>query len=67
MANTLSINQIGTLIQAVAEQATGRTTITPTNTKDFVAVAQTALLAAAQPDDLRPPGQLSPSAGHPGL
>lgn len=49
MANTLSINQIGTLIQAVAEQATGRTTITPTNTKDFVAVAQTALLAGTEP------------------
>ena len=48
MANTLSINQIGVLIQAVAEQATGRQTITPTNTKDFVAVAQTALLSGTE-------------------
>lgn len=48
MANTLSIDQIGVLIQAVAEQATGRSTITPTNTKDFVAVAQTALLAGRE-------------------
>ena len=48
MANTLSINQIGTLIQSVAEQATGRATITPTNTKEFVAVAQTALLAGKE-------------------
>lgn len=48
MANTLSIDQIGVLIQAVAEQATGRSTITPTNTKEFVAVAQTALLAGRE-------------------
>ena len=48
MANTLSINQIGVLIQAVAEQATGRSVMTPTNTKDFVAVAQTALLAGRE-------------------
>ena len=45
MANTLSINQIGTLIQAVAEEATGRAQFAPKNTKEFVAVAQTALLA----------------------
>lgn len=48
MANTLTIDQIGVLIQAVAEQATGRTTIAPTNTKDFVAVAQTALLSGRE-------------------
>ena len=48
MANTLSIDQIGVLIQSVAQQATGRATITPTNTKDFVAVAQTALLAGKE-------------------
>ena len=49
MANTLSIDQIGVLIQSVAQQATGRATITPTNTKDFVAVGQTALLAGVEP------------------
>jgi len=48
MANTLSIDQIGALIQAVAEQATGRSVMAPTNTKDFVAVAQTALLAGRE-------------------
>lgn len=48
MANTLSIDQIGVLIQAIAEQATGRTSITPTNTQEFVAVAQTALLAGRE-------------------
>lgn len=48
MANTLSIDQIGVLIQNVAEMATGRTSFAPTNTKDFVAVAQTALLAGRE-------------------
>lgn len=48
MANTLSIDQIGVLIQSIAEQATGRAVMTPTNTKDFVAVAQTALLAGRE-------------------
>ena len=48
MANTLSIDQIGVLIQDVAEQATGRSVMAPTNTKDFVAVAQTALLAGRE-------------------
>lgn len=48
MANTLTFNQIGTLIQTIAEQATGRTSITPTNTQEFVAVANTALLAGKE-------------------
>ena len=48
MANTLSIDQIGVLIQAVAEQATGRSVMAPTNTKGFVAVAQTALLSGRE-------------------
>lgn len=48
MANTLSIDQIGVLVQAVAEQATGRAVMAPKNTKDFVAVAQTALLAGKE-------------------
>lgn len=48
MANTLSIDQIGVLMQSVAEQATGRSVMTPTNTKDFVAVAQTTLLAGKE-------------------
>lgn len=48
MANTLSFDQIGTLVQAIAEQATGRTSIRPTNTQEFVAVANTALLAGRE-------------------
>ena len=48
MANTLSLDQIGVLIQNVAEMATGRAQFAPTNTKDFVAVAQTALLAGRE-------------------
>lgn len=48
MANTLTFNQIGTLIQTIAQQATGRTSITPTNTQEFVAVANTALLAGKE-------------------
>ena len=48
MANTLSIDQIGTLIQSVAQQATGQTVMAPTNTKDFVAVATTTLLAGTE-------------------
>lgn len=48
MANTLTFNQIGTLIQTIAEQATGRTSITPTNSQEFVAVANTALLAGKE-------------------
>lgn len=48
MANTLSIDQIGVLIQAVAEEATGHSVMAPKSTKDFVAVAQTTLLAGRE-------------------
>lgn len=43
--NELSTTQIYTLVNAVAEQATGRKQLMPTNTSDFIAVANTALLA----------------------
>lgn len=43
MANTLSYNDIATLLTDITQQATGRKVITPVNTYEFVAVAQTAL------------------------
>lgn len=45
MANDLSFNQIATVVNAIASQATGKATITPVNTSEFVTVAQTALLS----------------------
>ena len=41
--NDLSFNQISTVLNTVVEQATGKKAITPTNTSDFVAVAQLGL------------------------
>lgn len=42
-ANTLEFNQISTILNAIVSQATGKTAITPTNTSEFVTVAQTGL------------------------
>ena len=42
-ANTLDFNQISTILNAIVSQATGKTSITPTNTSEFVTVAQTGL------------------------
>lgn len=39
----LTFNQIATVTQSIVEQATGRKTITPTNTNEFVAVGELAL------------------------
>ena len=44
-ANTLSYNAIGVLVSQIVSQATGRAAMIPTNTSDFVAVANTGLLA----------------------
>ena len=41
--NDLTFNQVSTLLKAITDQATGTTNITPTNTGEFVSVAQTAL------------------------
>jgi len=49
MANELTIEQCATLLNSVVTQATGRTTITPTNTAEFVTVAQTALKTGYDP------------------
>lgn len=42
--NTLSFNQLATILNAVNRQATGVDNITPTNVGEFVSVAQTTLL-----------------------
>lgn len=44
MANTLSFNQISEVLTAINAQATGTVTIAPTNTSEFVSVANTTLL-----------------------
>ena len=44
-ANALTYNAIGLILNQIVTQATGRAQITPTNTSDFVAVANTGLLA----------------------
>lgn len=47
--NTLTFNQLSTLLNGIASQATGATGIAPVNTNEFVSVAQTTLLAGADP------------------
>ena len=42
MANT-SFNQISTVLNALAEQATGAAQLTPVNTSEFMSVATTTL------------------------
>lgn len=44
MANSLSLNQIGTILNSIVTQATGAAQLTPTNTSEFITVAQTGLL-----------------------
>lgn len=48
-ANSLSFNQVATILNAIQEQATGQKAITATSTKDFVACAQTALKTGYDP------------------
>lgn len=43
MANDLTFDQISTLLNSIVQQATNQTQITPTNTGEFVALAQVAL------------------------
>lgn len=49
MANTLSIDQVSTVLNAIVAQATGNAAIASADTKDFVTVAQTGLLAGYDP------------------
>ena len=44
-ANVLTYNAIGTILNQIVTQATGKAQITPTNTSEFTAVAQTGLLS----------------------
>lgn len=47
--NDLTFNQVSTLLKTITDQATGTTNITPTNTSEFVSVAQTALKTGYDP------------------
>lgn len=49
MPNTLSFNQCATLLNAINQQATGRTEITPTTTADFISMATTVLNTGYDP------------------
>lgn len=49
MANDLTFKQLATVLNSIVSQATGKASITPTNTSEFVAVGQTALLAGYDP------------------
>lgn len=42
-ANSLDLNQISTILNAITQEATGQTAITPANGSEFITVAQTAL------------------------
>lgn len=48
-ANDLSFNQLSTVLNSIVAQATGKTPITPTNTAEFITVAQTALKTGYDP------------------
>lgn len=47
--NDLSFNQISTVLNSIVGQATGKNVITPTNTSDFVSVAQMGLKTGYDP------------------
>ena len=47
--NDLTFNQVSTLLNTIVSQATGKTALTPTNTGEFVSVAQTALKVGYDP------------------
>lgn len=47
--NTMTFNQVATLLNAVQQQATGQTGIVATNTADFVSVANTVLQTGYDP------------------
>lgn len=48
-ANDLTFEQIVTVLNSIAQQATGQAQLTATNTSDFITVAQTTLKAGADP------------------
>lgn len=48
-ANDLSFNQLSTVLNGIVSQATGKASIAPTNTSEFITVAQTALKIGYDP------------------
>ena len=49
MANTLTFDQVSTILNAVVQQATGQTSIAPVDTASFVALGQKALQVGYDP------------------
>lgn len=49
MANDLTFTQVSTILNSIVSQATGQTSLAPTNTAEFVNVAQTALKTGYDP------------------
>lgn len=49
MANDLTFTQVATVLNSIASQASGQATLTPTNTAEFVNVAQIALKTGYDP------------------
>lgn len=47
--NDLSFNQLSTVLNGIVSQATGKASIAPTNTSEFITVAQTALKTGYDP------------------
>lgn len=47
--NTMTFNQIATVLNAIQQQVTGQSAIAPTNTADFVSVANTVLQTGVDP------------------
>lgn len=47
--NDMVVNQAGTILTSLVQQATGQTVITPTNSTEFVSVATTALKTGVDP------------------
>lgn len=47
--NDLNFNQLSTVLNSIVQQATGKAVLTPTNTGEFVSVAQTALKTGYDP------------------
>ena len=49
MANTMSFEQVATVLNSIQQQATGQASLTATNTSDFVSVANTVLQTGMDP------------------
>ena len=47
--NTMTFNQVATILQSIQEQATGQSALAATNTSDFVSVANTVLQTGMDP------------------